>query len=578
MPINDESLQDQLYNFLKTQGFRPVRLNSAGKPVPVSSMADVFKFSFKMDDVDYGQVYTAVIEKNVVVWVGDDVLRSPNHSENEDGMSFNQVSRYIKNWAHDHQLGFERDDIEDLEDEMARREDSKNINEGYHPVGRRISLNDSVPNVKIKIQHSKNMEEGMQRFRNVEKIYLENVDGERFLLNTKKPGIARIYARHVAEGGKVNDERWNHIHSLVEEYTNMAGFVRATRNGQFNESTQVLVNEGIDHYLKLRESLQKLAGKRGYNTYFENWTPTLNEDMGIGQPDLAEMFMSSSIDPRIERAMPVLVRIHKVVAKIDEADELEEWTNNVINEKLKPKTDLQIKDLAAQFSDEIPVGDDAINVKNVLSKYNLENEDLFGELDELASTDVDADARDVILSWCQRNDDHNFHELANEIKMVMKGDVEIPSPAATVPPAQPAPEPAPAPAVEMPPQQPMPPVMEGDNELSEELIGKMVELAIEGYSDPEIAEALNMDLEDVQNMLDAYLEEIEAGTDQNVDESLNKQQNKAKQLGPTKKAKNISPVLGKEPKQHPFKGYAVGFESVDPMIARMKKLSGLTKE
>jgi len=356
----------------------------------------------------------------------------------------------------------------------------------------------------------------------------------------------------------------------------MAGFVRATRNGQFNESTQVLVNEGVEHYFKLRESLQKLAGKRGYNTYFENWTPTLNEDMGIGQPDLAEMFMSSSIDPRIERAMPVLVRIHKVVAKIDEADELEEWTNNVINEKLKPKTDLQIKDLAAQFAEEIPVGDDALNVKNVLSKYNLENEDLFGELDELASTDVDADARDVILSWCQRNDDHSFHELANEIKMVMKGDVEIPSPAATVPPAQPAPEPAPA--AEMPPQQPMPPMMEGDKEASEELISKMVELAIEGYRDPEIAEALNMDLEDVQNMLDAYLEEIEAGTDQNVDESLNKQQNKAKQLGPTKKAKSISPVLGKEPKQHPFKGYAVGFESVDPMIARMKKLSGLTKE
>lgn len=577
MPINDESLQDQLYNFLKTQGFRPVRLDSAGKKVPLSKLADVFKFDFKMDDVDYGQVYAAVVEKNVVVWVGDDVLRSPNHSKNEDGMSFNQVSKYIKDWAHDHQLGYERDDIENLEDEMAKREDSKNINEGYHPVGRRISLNDSVPNVKIKIQHSKNMEEGMQRFRNVEKIYLENVDGERFLLNTKKPGIARIYARHIAEGGKVNDERWNHIHSLVEEYINMAGFVRATRNGQFNESTQVLVNEGVEHYLKLRESLQKLAGKRGYNTYFENWTPTLNEDT-IGQPDLAEMFMSSSIDPRIERAMPVLVRIHKVSGKIDEVDELEEWTNNIINEKLKPKTNLQIKDLAAQFADEIPVGDDALNAKNVLSKYNLENEDLFGELDELASTDVDADARDVILSWAQRTDDHDFHNLANEIKMIMKGDVEVPSPAAQVPPAQPVPEPAPAPAPEMQPQQPMPPMMEADNEISDELLGKMIELAIEGYRDPEIAKALDIDLEDVQNILDAYLEEIEAGTDQTVDESLNKQQNKAKQLGATKKAKNISPVLGKKPKQHPFKGYAVGFESVDPMIARMKKLSGLSEK
>lgn len=569
MPIKDEYLQDQLYSFLKTQGFRPTRLNSAGKPVPLSKEADVFKFNFKMDDVEYGQVYTAVIGTNVVVWVEDDVLTSPNHAKNQDNMSFNEVSKYIKDWAHAHQLGFERDDIENLEDEMAKREDGKSINEGYHPLGRKLSLNDSVPNVKIKIQHNKTMEEGMQRFRNVEKIYLENVDGERFLLNTKKPGIARIYARHIAEGGKVNDERWNHINSLVEEYTNMAGFVRATRNGQFNESTQVLVSEGVEHYIKLRESLQKLAGKRGYNTYFENWTPTLKEDMGIGQPDLAEMFVSSSIDPRIEKAMPVLMRIHKVSGKIDEVTELEEWTNNIINEKLKPHSDLQIKDLAAQFGEEIPVGDDAINAKNVLAKYNLENEDLFDELDELAKTDVDADAREVILSWAQRTEDHNLHDLANEIKMVMKGDIQPPSPAAQVPQEAPPQQPLPQ---EVPPQQP--PVMEAN--FKTEILERILQMAVEGYRDPEIAKELNIDLETVQQILDDYIEEIEAGIDQTVDESLDKQQTKVKQLGPTEKAKTVSPVIGKEPKQHPFKGKLVGAsESVDPLLARIKKLSGI---
>ncbi len=572
MPIKDETLQDQLYNFLKTQGFRPTRLNSAGKPVPLGSLADVIKFSFKMNDIDYGQVYAAVVDANVVLWVEDSVLDSPNHSENDDEMSFNEVSKYIKDWAHDYQLGFERDDIENLEDEMAKREENKKLKESYHPVGRRASLNDSVPNVKIKIQHSKNMEEGMQRFRNVEKIYLENVDGERFLLNTKKPGIARIYARHIAEGGKVNDDRWNHINNLVEEYSSMAGFVRATRNGQFNESTQVLVSEGVEHYLKIRESLQKLAGKRGYNAYFENWTPTLNEDMGIGQPDLAEMFMSSSIDPRIERAMPVLMRIHKVSGKLDEVTELEEWTESIINEKLKPHTNIQIKDLAAQFAEEIPVGDDGLNAKNVLSKYNLENEDLFNELDELAATDVDADARDVILSWALRTEDHDLHDLAKEIKGVMKGDIQVASPAATVPPPAPvAPPPQPAP-------QQTPPMMEDHTKLDPELIERAVEMAIEGYRDPEIAKALDLDLKDVQQMLDAYLEEIEAGTDQSVDEALDKQQSKAKQLGATEKAKTISPVIGKKQKQHPFKGKLVGAsESVDPMIARIKKLSGLDK-
>ena len=554
MPIKEEALQDELYNFLKTHGLKPVRLTSDGKIVALSKLADVFKFSFIMDDTNYGLVYAAIIGKDVVLWAGDDVYGSPNHSKGDD-LPFNKVSNYIKNWAHDHQLGFERDDIENLEDEMAKRQETKKINEGYHPLGRKASYNDSVPNVKIKIQHSKNMEEGMQRFRNVERIYLENVEGERFLLDTKRPGLARVYARHIAEGGKVNDDRWNHIHSLVEEYTNMAGFVRATRNGQFNESTQSLVIEGTNHYLNIRETLHKLAGKKGYNTYFENWTPTLNEDMGIGQPDLAEMFMSSSIDPRIERAMPILLKIHKASGKINEITELEEWSNTIISEKLKPTDNIAIKDLAAEFAEEIPVGDDAINIMNLLSNYNLENEKLFAELNDLANQDVNADARDVVLSWAQRSDDHDLHALANEIKDVMSGQ-----------------------NVAAPPQQVQQPMMEeGSDEFNENTILQILTLAAEGNRDPEIAKALGLKLSLVQEVLDMYLEDLESMIDQTIDEGIDSDQTKAKQLGPTEKAKSISPVIGKDSKQHPFKGKLVGAsESIDPLI-KIKKLSGLDK-
>ena len=132
-------------------------------------------------------------------------------------------------------------------------------------------------------QHSKVMQEGEQRFRHIEKIFVENANGERFLVPTTKPGLARVFARHIAEGGTPYDERAGHIQSLVEEYNKMAGFVRATRNGQFNESAQKLVQEGVNHYLSLRESLGKMTGHRGYTAYFENWTPTLMEDEKIGR-------------------------------------------------------------------------------------------------------------------------------------------------------------------------------------------------------------------------------------------------------------------------------------------------------
>lgn len=206
----------------------------------------------------------------------------------------------------------------------------KKVEEGYYATGRKSSYSDNVPQVKIILQHSRQLEEGERRYRAIERIFVENAAGERFLLDTKKPGLARVYARHIAEGGTPYDEQGKHIHSLVEEYTKMAGFVRATRNGQFNESTQSLVNEGINHYNNLREQLHKMSGHRGYTAYFESWAPTLTEDEDT--TDLSEMFASNELDPRIESVMPILRKLNKTISEMSEVTELDEWANQIIDE------------------------------------------------------------------------------------------------------------------------------------------------------------------------------------------------------------------------------------------------------
>jgi len=84
MPINQDSLQDQLYDFLKSQGYKPVRYNSSGKTVPLSKLADVFKFDFKMDETVFGPLYTAVIGKDLFLWTSNDIEASPRSSETGD--------------------------------------------------------------------------------------------------------------------------------------------------------------------------------------------------------------------------------------------------------------------------------------------------------------------------------------------------------------------------------------------------------------------------------------------------------------------------------------------------------------
>ena len=216
---------------------------------------------------------------------------------------------------------------QDKKASAAEKIGKKQVEEGYYATGRKSSYSDAVPQVKIILQHSRQLEEGERRYRAIERIFVENAAGERFLLDTTKPGLARVYARHIAEGGTPYDEQGKHIHSLCEEYTKMAGFVRATRNGQFNESTQSLVNEGVNHYNNLRETLHKMAGRRGYNAYFESWTPTLTEDED--STDLSEMFASTELDPRIESVMPILRKLNKNITEVDHSAELAEWADDV---------------------------------------------------------------------------------------------------------------------------------------------------------------------------------------------------------------------------------------------------------
>ena len=332
MPKNSESLNRSLFNLLHSKGFDPTLLDTSGKEIPTPEEAEVFQFNFIKDGEDYGKVTISIdgLHK-LVIYFSDDVANSEKEESHSDDESWYKVLNQLKRFAQKYQLSFELRNVDHLKHDMAKREYMKKqerISEGYYPMGKKASYNDSVPNVKIILQHTRQIEEGEKRYRNIDRIFLENTDGERFLAPTTKPGIARVYGRLIAEGDKPHGERWNHVTSLVEEYQKMSGFVRATRNGQFNESAQRLVNEGINHYQSLRETLSKMAGHRGYNSYFESWTPSLMEDESE-ENNLNELFVQETLDPRIESVMPILNKLQKKVAEMKEVTELSEWADSL---------------------------------------------------------------------------------------------------------------------------------------------------------------------------------------------------------------------------------------------------------
>jgi hypothetical protein len=347
MAINQESFNTDLYKLLRTRGYKPVPKDVKNQRTQPEA-AEVFNFTFTKDGKDYGDAWVTIDEaSNVVLYYSNEQEESP--SGKSSGLDYDDswsgLKRHLKQWSMNKQLSFELRNKDELGDDMAQRDYVKKkekMNEGYHSMGKKASYNDNIPAVKIILQHNRQIEEGEQRYRNIAKIFLENQDGERFLAPTTRPGIAQVYARHIAEGGVPNDERWNHVKALCEEYSKMAGFVRATKNKQFMESAQQLVSEGVNHYQSLRETLGKLRGHRGYNMYFESWTPALMED--DTDSTINELFVQETVDPRIESVMPILARLNKnkVTTTVKEVSELAEWADSItemddgIPDKLSP--------------------------------------------------------------------------------------------------------------------------------------------------------------------------------------------------------------------------------------------------
>jgi len=337
MAKNQESINRSLFELLRSRGYAPTLLDTSGKEIPVPEEAEVFQFKFTKDGEEYGTV-TASIDglHKLIIYFGDDVANSEKEASASGDDSWYKLLNHLKRFSQQHQLSFEVKNRDHLKYDMAKREHMKKqerISEGYYPMGKKASYNDNIPTVKIVIEHSRTIEEGEQRYRNVNRIFLENTQGERILAPTTKPGVAQIYARHLAEGGLPHDDRWNHIVGLCEEYNKMGAFVRATRNNQFNESAQQLVNEGINHYQSLKESLSKMRGSRGYNSYFESYTPPLMEDESE-ENNLNELFVQETLDPRIESVMPILNKLHKKVAEMKEVNELSEWADSLIESGL----------------------------------------------------------------------------------------------------------------------------------------------------------------------------------------------------------------------------------------------------
>lgn len=409
-----EAINVALYDKLKTLNFDPVGIKNLQASVNPENAA-AFNFTFKTKKEKHGTFVIAINNlKELIIFFNKNAVK-------EVTPEWTDFIKEMSNWGTKRALTFKLDVLDNFNDWLERRDynNKKKLKEGYHGT-KYTSTSDSTPStVKMFIRHSKPLDENDQRFRHVDKIFVENQLGERFVLSTKKPSEGYVFARLIAEGGNPYDERGKHIADMCEDIKQLGGFLRATRNNQFNESINLVIREAASRYLELRETIKKIRSSRGFRNYFENWTPTLMEEES-DKPIVAELFTQQRLDPRIESAIPTLNKLkisNSVIEEVDYDDD-----DEILDEDLTPTQSGDVDSLADLLSDEseeLFLGPDATNAIGQIKDY-IEDDILFNRL-ENASDDPNADAKTIIIAWMkeQPNNDQ-FRKVLTKIEEKQK--------------------------------------------------------------------------------------------------------------------------------------------------------------
>ena len=387
----ENSVNRSLFDLLVTRDLDPELLDASGKNVSDPEQAELFSFDWKTDGKNFGTVVILLgAENEFEVYYGDNVGRAMDREYRSQWYDF---LADLKNFAVRNLLSFDLNNLNRLKYTMqgmaAIRE---GLFEGFY--GRKnVSYSDQPSRTRLMIKHSRDLGEGEARHRAIETLFVETADGERFRVPSRSLMHGRILARHVAEGGTPYDAFGVHISDMMEDLNTMSRFLRATKNRDMSDHAARLREAAVRHYRALKDKARKMIARRGYHEARTGFDPAVIDASEGTMNEIRDMFLETSLDQRIEEALPLLA---KLGGNMREINEFENWTQQVTEGTWSlPETPEALAKLKTLMSEPLPVGPDALNATELL--YDVIGDDeLFDNLERLAKSDPEADARPLV--------------------------------------------------------------------------------------------------------------------------------------------------------------------------------------
>ena len=213
-------------------------------------------------------------------------------------------------------------------------------------------------------------------------------------------------ARHVSEGGSIDDEFGQHITEMVQEMRAMAHFVREAKRRQFEDTeTDQMAKAAVSRYGELKSQLRHLGGRRGYDSYKMDYSPSESVEEVVDVDALRERFVRKIYDDRFNEALPYVYRAFKEQQQrvhTPMGEEFENWANELAEDSFE-SDDQERQALEKIMSKPLQAGQDGLDAQHAVANL-FSDESLNDELTKLAHANgPDVDARQTVLDWMKQN-------------------------------------------------------------------------------------------------------------------------------------------------------------------------------
>jgi hypothetical protein len=408
---NIEKIAEELFNKIRSR-FSPLVTKTGSKDdqpnedTNVPSKARQFIFPYTSSDgTKHGELVISLIDETSLKLTFSQGIEEEFSPEQE--REWEDFLRNMRYFARRSLLMFDIRDISrsnltprDLEQTVKQKMSQNQVREGIEWSGTtRTSVQNFGP-TRLIVRHSEAVDQTRpgSRSRKVESIFVETDQGERFRMPFNKLSLGRAMAQHLAHGGRIYDQAGENIVGMAEEMSNLAFFVRTTRNRQFEDrETQSMVETAVERYRGLKTQLERLGRTRNYQDWAESFSPVSHDDLNYDIDELKERFVKRMIDDRLTAALPYVYRAYqnRQMGEQRYIREFEAWANNPVSEDQMPDSQA----LSKIFARPLKAGLDGIDARAVLADV-IDNEELNDLIQQAAEIEgPDTDVRPVIDEW-----------------------------------------------------------------------------------------------------------------------------------------------------------------------------------